>query len=50
MVAKGMQGFQGNGINRLRTDQGLYIFHVTVFRIFRAGARPEQPLGMSALL
>ncbi len=45
------EGVVGRGryrIDSVATDQLLHVEHIAVFRVLRAGARPEQPLRLSA--
>src|SRR5208283_1828859 len=40
---------QRGRVDRVRSDEGLDVFYVTVVRVLCAGAGPEQSLGTSAL-
>ena len=44
VVAVGIQGFQGDRVDRVGSDEGLDVFHVAVVRVLGTGAGPEQPL------
>src|SRR5215207_8378480 len=49
MIPVRRQGFNGQGVDRVWADQGFDIFGITVSRIFRARACPQQPLCARAL-
>ena len=50
VVAKGLNGIEGHGVDGVGADQLIHIAHVAVVGVFGAGAGPEQALHVGPIV